>query len=93
MKNFTFLKPLFTVGMLVFLVIITLLNFLIFKYLGNWSTVWFIAVQELGMVVSYVIAKGFIGSDTIPWPFAKKWWPEEVIEKVAVKKTATKKKS
>ena len=76
MRNFKFLKPLFTVGMLIFLAVMTLMNLLIVKYLGDWSTLYFIIIQEVGMILAFVIAKGFEGSDTVIWPFAKKWWPE-----------------
>ena len=79
MKNFKFLKPAFTVGMLVLLSFLLIANLLIFKYIvgAGMGAAWFVAVEELSVILGYVVAKGFGNSDSIPWSFARKWWPEE----------------
>lgn len=76
MKNFTFLKPVFTAGMLILLAIIAIANLLSFKYLSkSVGTVWFIMIQEIAVLLAYMITRNFNNADTVIWPFAKKWWP------------------
>lgn len=79
MKNFTFLKPVFTVGGIIFLVLQFIVLLLIFKYIGaSLGAAWFIAVLLFSSFVGFIIANGFEKSNHIPWGFARKWWPEEI---------------
>ena len=77
MKNFTFLKPVFSQGMLIFLVLIALANFFSFSYLQGKEVLYFILIQEAQIIVAYAITRMVDKDDKVIWPFAKKWWPEE----------------
>ena len=78
MKYFTFLKPVFSLGMLVFLSYMVLASFLIFKYLGtSVGAFWFVIVYSLSACVGYVVARALGNPDGVIWPFARKWWNEK----------------
>jgi len=54
MKNL--IAPLWSKGMLVFVVILTLLNTLSFKYVEGFSSWWLMVIIEITAIASYIIA-------------------------------------
>jgi len=75
MKNLEFLKPIFTLGMLVILAFILIVNLLIFKYIPSGTgAFWFVTIEELAVVLGYIISRNLKDPDKVVWGFAKKWW-------------------
>ena len=79
MKHLVFLKPLFSLGILVFLAFLLFANLLVFKYLPTGAgAFWFILVEELAAIFGYIIARSIKNADVVMWGFAKEWWADEV---------------
>lgn len=77
MKNLEFLKPVFSLGMLIVLAFLLIANLFIFKYVSNGlSAIWFVLVEELAVLFGYVIARSLKNPDEVIWGFAKKWWED-----------------
>ena len=75
MKDLKFLKPVFSLGMLIMLSFLLIANLLIFKYVPTGvGAFWFVLVEELAVVFGFIIARVADKDDTVIWWFAKKWW-------------------